>query len=79
MTITVHAVTGVRVSGSVLWFLSGLTCTHQKMDKGEYRCAAADLGVAIVSPHTSPHGDPEPDNKVDWKFGSGRRSISTLR
>ena len=30
----------------VLWYLSGLTCTHQNvMDKGEYRRAAAEHGV----------------------------------
>jgi len=29
----------------VLWYLSGLTCTHQNcMDKGEYRRLAAELG-----------------------------------
>ncbi len=56
----------------VLWYLSGLTCTHQNvMDKGEYRRAAAELGVAIVCPDTSPRGDAVPDDKADWKFGSG--------
>jgi S-formylglutathione hydrolase len=56
----------------VLWYLSGLTCTHQNvMDKGEYRAAAAELGLAIVCPDTSPRGDHVPDDKADWKFGSG--------
>jgi S-formylglutathione hydrolase len=56
----------------VLWYLSGLTCTHQNvMDKGEYRRAAAELGVAIVCPDTSPRGDHVPDDKSDWKFGCG--------
>ena len=41
----------------VLWFLSGLTCTHANvMDKGEYRRACADLGVILVAPDTSPRG-----------------------
>lgn len=56
----------------VLWYLSGLTCTHQNvMDKGEYRKAAAELGIAIVCPDTSPRGDDIPDDRHDWQFGSG--------
>ena len=57
----------------VIWYLSGLTCTHQNvMDKGEYRRVASDLGVAIICPDTSPRGDHVPDDKNDWKFGSAR-------
>ncbi|MGO7426830.1 alpha/beta hydrolase-fold protein, partial [Rhizobium ruizarguesonis] len=42
----------------VLWYLSGLTCTHANvMDKGEYRRLAAELGIIIVCPDTSPRGD----------------------
>ncbi|MEE9313087.1 MAG: S-formylglutathione hydrolase [Rhizobiaceae bacterium] len=56
----------------VLWYLSGLTCTHANvMDKGEYRAHAAKHGVAIVCPDTSPRGDNIPDDKDSWQFGSG--------
>jgi S-formylglutathione hydrolase len=56
----------------LLWYLSGLTCTHQNvMDKGEYRRAAAELGVAIICPDTSPRGDAVPDEKDNWQFGMG--------
>jgi S-formylglutathione hydrolase len=56
----------------VLWYLSGLTCTHQNvMDKGEYRRAAAEHGVAIVCPDTSPRGPDVPDEKDNWQFGQG--------
>lgn len=56
----------------VLWYLSGLTCTHQNvMDKGEYRRHAAEHGVAIVCPDTSPRGADVPDEKDNWQFGSG--------
>lgn len=56
----------------VLWYLSGLTCTHQNvMDKGEYRRAAAEFGVAIVCPDTSPRGPDVPDEPDNWQFGSG--------
>lgn len=56
----------------VLWYLSGLTCSHQNaMDKGEYRAAAAANGVAIVCPDTSPRGEGVPDEPDNWQFGSG--------
>ncbi|RYZ63169.1 MAG: S-formylglutathione hydrolase, partial [Proteobacteria bacterium] len=56
----------------VLWYLSGLTCTHQNvMDKGEYRRAASELGIAIVCPDTSPRGPDVPDEKDNWQFGQG--------
>ncbi|QND51614.1 S-formylglutathione hydrolase [Phyllobacterium sp. 628] len=56
----------------VLWYLSGLTCTHQNvMDKGEYRRAAAEHGIAIICPDTSPRGKHVPDEKDNWQFGQG--------
>jgi S-formylglutathione hydrolase len=55
----------------VLWFLSGLTCTHANvMDKGEYRRACAELGVVLVAPDTSPRGDDVPDVEA-YDFGKG--------
>jgi len=55
----------------VLWFLSGLTCTHANvMDKGEYRRACAELGVILVAPDTSPRGDDVPDDEA-YDFGKG--------
>ena len=55
----------------VLWYLSGLTCTHANvMEKGEYRRAAAELGMAVICPDTSPRGPDVPDED-DWQFGSG--------
>ncbi|WMS42353.1 S-formylglutathione hydrolase [Acuticoccus sp. MNP-M23] len=42
----------------VLWYLSGLTCTHANvMEKGEYRKAAARHGIIVVCPDTSPRGE----------------------
>ncbi len=56
----------------VLWYLSGLTCTHANvMDKGEYRKAASDLGVIIVCPDTSPRGEGVADVADNWKMGCG--------
>ncbi len=56
----------------VVWYLSGLTCSHANvMEKGEYREAAAKHGVIIVCPDTSPRGDDVPDDADSWQFGSG--------
>jgi S-formylglutathione hydrolase len=56
----------------VVWFLSGLTCTHANvMEKGGYRRAAAELGLIVVCPDTSPRGADVPDEKDNWQFGSG--------
>ena len=55
----------------VLWYLSGLTCTHANvMEKGEYRRACADHGVIFVAPDTSPRGEDVPDDE-GYDFGKG--------
>jgi S-formylglutathione hydrolase len=55
----------------VLWYLSGLTCTHANvMEKGEYRRACAERGVIFVAPDTSPRGDDVPDDEA-YDFGKG--------
>ena len=42
----------------VLWYLSGLTCTHANVtEKGEYRQACAEQGIIFVAPDTSPRGE----------------------
>ena len=57
----------------VLWYLSGLTCTHANVtDKGEYRAACAELGLIFVAPDTSPRGEGVPDDADGaWDFGLG--------
>jgi S-formylglutathione hydrolase len=56
----------------VLWYLSGLTCTHANvMEKGEYRKAAAEHGVIVVCPDTSPRGEGVADVAGDWQIGCG--------
>ncbi len=56
----------------VLWYLSGLTCTHANvMEKGEYRRLAAELGLIVVCPDTSPRGNDVPDELTNWKMGKG--------
>ena len=55
----------------VVWYLSGLTCTHANVtEKGEYRAACAELGLIFVAPDTSPRGEDVPDAE-EWDFGKG--------
>ena len=60
---------GVRLP--VLWYLSGLTCTHANVtDKGEYRRACAEHGIVFIAPDTSPRGEGVPDDEA-YDFGQG--------
>ncbi len=55
----------------VLWYLSGLTCTHANVtEKGEFRAACVEHGVIFVAPDTSPRGDDVPDDE-GYDFGKG--------
>jgi S-formylglutathione hydrolase len=57
----------------IIWYLSGLTCTHANVtEKGEYRAACAELGLIFVAPDTSPRG-PDVPTAPDgaWDFGLG--------
>lgn len=57
----------------VLWFLSGLTCTHANaMEKAGAQVWAADHGIAIIFPDTSPRGEGVPnDDAYDLGQGAG--------
>ncbi len=59
----------------VVWYLSGLTCTHANVtEKGEFRAACAAHGLAFVAPDTSPRGDGvpgDPDSSYDFGLGAG--------
>lgn len=57
----------------VLWFLSGLTCTHENaMTKAGAQAWAAEQGIALVFPDTSPRGDGVPnDDAYDLGQGAG--------
>jgi S-formylglutathione hydrolase len=59
----------------VVWYLSGLTCTHANVtEKGEYRRLCAELGLIFVAPDTSPRGDvvaDDPDGAYDFGLGAG--------
>jgi len=55
----------------VVWYLSGLTCTHANVtEKGEYRAACAELGLIFIASDTSPRGEGVPDSE-GYDFGQG--------
>src|ERR1700760_2057637 len=57
----------------VVWYLSGLTCTHANVtEKGEFRAACTELGLIFVAPDTSPRGESVPDDPAGaYDFGLG--------
>ncbi len=59
----------------VIWYLSGLTCTHANVtDKGGFRRVATELGVIFIAPDTSPRGEGVADDAegaYDFGLGAG--------
>ncbi|MGY3932105.1 esterase YeiG [Aeromonas encheleia] len=66
-----QALTGQKVP--VLYWLSGLTCTDENfMQKAGAQRIAAELGIALVAPDTSPRGDGIADDPgYDLGMGAG--------
>lgn len=55
----------------LLWYLSGLTCTHENaMTKAGAQAWAAEQGIALVFPDTSPRGDDVADDEA-YDLGKG--------
>lgn len=55
----------------LLWFLSGLTCTHENaMTKAGAQAWAAEQGIALVFPDTSPRGEGVADDDA-YDLGKG--------
>lgn len=55
----------------LLWFLSGLTCTHENaMVKAGAQVWAAEQGIAVVFPDTSPRGEGVADDDA-YDLGQG--------
>ena len=55
-----------------LWWLSGLTCTEENfIVKAGAQRVAAELGMALVVPDTSPRGVTLPGDRDAWDFGVG--------
>jgi S-formylglutathione hydrolase len=55
----------------VVWFLSGLTCTEENFTaKAGAQRVAAELGLLLIAPDTSPRGPDVPDDPA-YDFGVG--------
>jgi S-formylglutathione hydrolase len=67
----------------VLWFLSGLTCTEENFTvKAGAQRVAAELGLMLIAPDTSPRGDDVPDDPekaYDFGLGAGFYVDATVR
>ncbi len=56
----------------VLWWLSGLTCTQENFTtKAGAQRYAAECGIAVICPDTSPRGSDHPGEHDSYDFGSG--------
>jgi S-formylglutathione hydrolase len=56
----------------ILYFLSGLTCTEENfITKAGALQYAAEYGLILVAPDTSPRNTGIPDEDKDWDFGTG--------
>lgn len=56
----------------VLYYLAGLTCTEDTFTvKGGAQRVAAELGIALVMPDTSPRAVRHPGDDASWDFGLG--------
>ena len=78
MVFTLFVPAAARTGGGaapcpVLYYLSGLTCTNMNfIEKAAAVAAAADKGLVLVCPDTSPRGDAVPDGaEGEWDFGKG--------
>ena len=55
-----------------LFYLAGLTCTEETFPiKAGAQRYAAEHGIALISPDTSPRGAGVPDESAAWDFGVG--------
>lgn len=56
----------------VLFWLSGLTCTHENfIYKSGFQRYASEHRIIVVCPDTSPRGQDLPDERDSWDFGIG--------
>ncbi|MFK8015740.1 MAG: S-formylglutathione hydrolase [Gammaproteobacteria bacterium] len=71
MTLSVYMPPCDRPVPALLW-LSGLTCSDENfLQKAGAQRVAAELGIALVAPDTSPRGLNLPGEEDGWDFGTG--------
>ena len=72
MTFSVYTPPGDSGPFPVLYYLSGLTCTQENVTaKGCFQRYAAEHGIVVVAPDTSPRDSSHPGEHDDYDFGSG--------
>lgn len=73
MTFSIYLPPQVELSKvPVLYWLSGLTCTNENfMIKSGFQKYASELGIAVVTPDTSPRGANIEGENDSWDFGTG--------
>jgi len=72
-----HAPTGARMPA--LFYLAGLICTEETfMIKGGAQRVAAELGMILVAPDTSPRGAGIDGERDDWDFGEDKTLLHAI-
>jgi S-formylglutathione hydrolase len=72
MRLGVYRPPGVSAAAPALVFLAGLTCTEETFAiKAGAQRVAAELGLLLVTPDTSPRDTGYPGATGDWEFGEG--------
>lgn len=72
MRFSVFLPPGAQARVPVLFYLAGLTCTEETFPaKGGAQRLAAERGLALVAPDTSPRGAGVPGESDAWDFGVG--------
>lgn len=72
MRFSVFVPPGAGAATPALFFLAGLTCTEETFAiKAGAQRAAAQAGLMLIAPDTSPRGANMPGETDDWDFGAG--------
>jgi S-formylglutathione hydrolase len=72
MKFSVFTPGGLTAPAPALFYLAGLTCTEDTfMTKAGAQRVAAELGLILVAPDTSPRGAGIPGEDESWDFGTG--------
>lgn len=73
MVFSVYLPPNTDLAGApILYWLSGLTCNDKNfVEKSGFQRYAAEHGVVVIAPDTSPRGLDLPGEHENWDFGSG--------
>jgi S-formylglutathione hydrolase len=72
MKFSVFTPDGLKGAAPALFYLAGLTCTEETfMMKAGAQRVAAELGMVLIAPDTSPRGANVPGENDSWEWGTG--------